>query len=297
MDFDMKTKGEHTFDNFEINYLEKKSCGIKTPKVSIIMGIYNCEKTLSAAIESIVSQTYANWELIMCDDGSKDNTYEVAKRYRAKYPEKIILLRNETNMKLAFTLNCCLEVASGEYIARMDADDMSLPQRIEKEVKFLECNSKIACVGTGCVIFDDKGDNGIRMCKENPTKMAFVHGTPFAHPTIMMRKEVYDKLGGYTSSEDTLRAEDLDLWFRFFSHGYQGYVIQEPLYRYRESLSDFKRRSFQAAVGTTKVYLHGYKLLEYPFYVYPYAFKPIIAALVPKRLMYLYHLKKDNKVK
>lgn len=267
------------------------------PKVSVIMGIYNCEKTLPEAIESVIGQTYTNWELIMCDDGSKDNTYAVAEKYRDRYPDKIILLKNEINKRLAATLNRCLTMATGDYIARMDADDTNLPQRFEKEVEFLETHLEITCVGTGCIIFDDKGDHSVRLGKEHPTKMILIHGTPFAHPTIMMRKEAYEALGGYTSSPDTMRAEDVDLWFRFFSKDYQGYVIQEPLYRYRESMQDFKRRSWKAAIGTTKVCLRGYKLLKYPPYVYPYAFKPIVAAMVPKRLMYLYHFKKDNRTK
>ena len=84
------------------------------PKVSVIMGIYNCERTLSEAINSILEQTYTNWELVMCDDGSTDGTYALAEQYREKYPEKIILLKNERNMKLSYTLNRCLEKASGE---------------------------------------------------------------------------------------------------------------------------------------------------------------------------------------
>lgn len=84
-------------------------------KVSIIMGIYNCADTLSQAIDSILNQTYTDWELIMCDDASTDNTYDVAKSYRDKYPEKIVLIKNEVNSKLSFTLNHCLKYASGEY--------------------------------------------------------------------------------------------------------------------------------------------------------------------------------------
>ncbi|MDK0922904.1 glycosyltransferase family 2 protein, partial [Clostridium perfringens] len=103
----------------------------KKIKVSIIMGIYNCEKTLSDCIDSLLNQTYTNWELIMCDDSSTDCTYKIAKRYAEKY-NNIILLRNETNKKLSATLNRCLEVAKGEYVARMDADDIALPTRLEK---------------------------------------------------------------------------------------------------------------------------------------------------------------------
>lgn len=102
------------------------------------MGIYNCAPTLSEAIDSIVNQTYDNWELIMCDDGSTDDTYRIAESYRQKYPDKVKLIRNRHNSGLNITLNHCLEYAKGEYIARMDGDDISLPQRFEKEFNFLE---------------------------------------------------------------------------------------------------------------------------------------------------------------
>lgn len=78
------------------------------PKVSVIMGIYNCESTLPQAVDSILAQTYPNWELVMCDDGSTDGTYAVAERYRIQYPEKIVLLKNEQNRKLSYSLNRCL---------------------------------------------------------------------------------------------------------------------------------------------------------------------------------------------
>ena len=107
-------------------------------KVSIIMGIYNCASTLSEAIDSILMQTFKDWELIMCDDGSIDNTYQIAKRYQKHVGRKIVLLKNDQNMGLNYTLNRCLAVASGEYIARMDGDDISLPTRLEKEVEFLK---------------------------------------------------------------------------------------------------------------------------------------------------------------
>ena len=107
-------------------------------KVSIIMGIYNCAATLPEAIDSILTQTFSDWQLILCDDGSKDNTYTVAKAYQERLPDQIILLQNVRNMGLNYTLNRCLQVTTGEYVARMDGDDISLPTRLEKEAAFLD---------------------------------------------------------------------------------------------------------------------------------------------------------------
>ena len=109
------------------------------PTVSVIMGIYNTESKLADSIESILQQTYSDWELIMCDDGSTDRTYEIAKKYSDKY-ENIYLLKNNKNMGLAYSLNKCLKYASGKYIARSDADDINLPNRFKVQVEFLEKN-------------------------------------------------------------------------------------------------------------------------------------------------------------
>ena len=108
------------------------------PSVSVIMGIYNCADTLNEAIDSILNQTFRDWELIMCDDGSQDNTYELAQQYVQRYPEQIVLLKNEKNMGLNHTLNRCLQAASGEYIARMDADDLCSRDRFETEINVLK---------------------------------------------------------------------------------------------------------------------------------------------------------------
>jgi len=265
------------------------------PKVSIIMGIYNCSRCLPQAIDSILEQTFTDWELVLCDDGSKDNTYEVAKRYAEKYKGKIVLLKNEKNIRLAATLNKCLSVAKGMYIARMDADDKCKPERLEKEVEYLDKHKDVDCVGCGMIIFDENGERGIRLNIEHPTKDFLIHTTPFAHPTIMMRKKTYDDLGGYAASEKSLRCDDTDLWFRFYAAGYKGYNLQEPLYYYHESVSDFKKRTLKSALETFGVCIKGYKMLDYPLWKYIYAFKPVLSALVPNWIMFHYHNLLDNR--
>ena len=132
-------------------------------KVSVLMGIYNCAPTLPQAVDSIIAQTYDNWQLIMCDDCSTDNTYDIAKDYAEKYPDKIVLIRNEENLKLSKTLNHCLEYADGEYIARMDGDDISMPERFEKQVAFLEENPKYIVCGCAMIPFDENGEYTVRI--------------------------------------------------------------------------------------------------------------------------------------
>ena len=263
-------------------------------KISIIMGIYNCESTIAEAINSIINQTYSNWELIMCDDGSSDRTYEIARKFYLKFPKKIKLLKNDNNMRLAATLNKCLKYASGDYIARMDADDISLPVRLEKQLKFLEDNEEFDCVGSNMIINNGKDNTVIRKMPEYPTRKTLLKTTPFAHPTIMARKSVYSSLGGYTVSTITARAEDLDFWFRFMKHGYRGYNIQENLYIYKEEITDLKKRTISAAFKTSKVFIKGYRLLQFPVYDYIFALRPIIVALLPNKIIINHHSKSHD---
>lgn len=259
------------------------------PLVSVIMALYNCEETLSSAIDSIISQTYDNWELIMCDDCSKDNSYNIAKAYADKY-KNIKLLKNNINQKLAYSLNRCLKISNGKYIARMDTDDISIDERLEKQVCFLENNPEIDVVGAAIIPFDENGDRDVRYRKEYPTVLDLKRDVTFFHPTIMMKKTVYDKLNGYKVLNRTIKGQDLDLWFRFFASGFKGANIQEPLLKYHESVLDYKKkRNIVFSWGMTKTCLVGFWNNNFPLYYYPWAFKHIVGALVPREIMYLYH--------
>ena len=103
-------------------------------KISVIMAAYNCEKTVGKAIDSILAQTYENWVMIICDDGSTDGTMDVLNRYAGEYPDKFVIIQNETNSKLPYSLNHCLQYVQTELVARMDGDDWSTPDRFEKQV-------------------------------------------------------------------------------------------------------------------------------------------------------------------
>lgn len=262
-------------------------------KISVIMGIYNCEETLSEAVDSILAQTYTNWELIMCDDGSVDNTFELAKSYKDKYPDKIILIRNTKNLGLNQTLNNCLKLATGDYIARMDGDDISAPNRFEEEVLFLDSNPEYSIVSTPMIYFDENGEWGQGTAIEKPTKFDFVAGTPFCHSPCMVRTEAYKAVNGYSTDKRTLRAEDYDLWFRLYALGYKGYNIQTPLYKMRDDAKAYSRRKFKYAKNEAYVRLTGYKSLDLPAKYYLYALRPIIVGLLPKQVyMFLHHRRK-----
>lgn len=267
---------------------------MKEKKVSIIMGIYNCEKTIEKAINSIINQDYLNWELIMCDDASRDNTYSIAQKYSEMYPKKIILLKNEKNLKLAATLNKCLSKATGEYIARMDSDDLVISDRFSKQVKFLEENLDYSVVGGAAILYDENGEKGVRTPKEIPQKEDLIFNVPHMHPTIMMRKEIYNILEGYRVCEFTERGQDEDMWFRFYSKGFKGYNLQVPVIKYHEGLADYKKRSIKQAKFAVKRKYYGYKLLGVSKGKFIYILKPLIAAMIPDKFMYLYHKRKGQ---
>lgn len=258
------------------------------------MGVYNCEETLKESIESIINQTYGNWELIICDDYSRDNTYEIAKEYQKQYFDKIKVIKNEKNLKLAATLNHCLKYVTGEYIARMDGDDISLPTRLEKQVEFLNKHEEYQVVGGAIIPFDENGEKGIRKCVAIPDKYHLIKNSPFAHPTIMMRKGAYAKLQGYRVSKEITRCEDIDLWFRFYAEGFKGYNLQIPVLKYRESIKDYGKRKIRYSFDTVSVCYRGYRLLNYPKKYYIFLLKPIICSSIPKRLMKTYHNLRDK---
>ncbi|MGL5057185.1 MAG: glycosyltransferase family 2 protein [Fusobacteriaceae bacterium] len=261
-------------------------------KVSIIMGIYNCCSTLEEAINSIISQTYENWELIMCDDASIDDTYKIAQKYQNMYPEKIKLLKNDKNLTLGPTLNRCLEIAEGYYIARQDGDDYSHIYRLEKQVNFLENNNSYDLVSTNMYSYNDSQILGER---KNliliPQKYDLVKNVPFHHATILMKKKVFDELKGYSLKKTRKRLEDIDLWFRFFEKEYKGYNLQESLYYVREDGNQYKRRTFGNYLNATITCLDGVKNLNLPKIYYIYSFSIVLKYFIPTFIKRKYHEK------
>ena len=258
------------------------------------MGIYNVEATLDEALESILAQTYTDWQMIMCDDASQDNTYKIAQKYAEKYPEKFILLKNSENMGLNKTLNNCLEYAQGEYIARMDGDDISLPERFEKEIKFLEENPHISIVSTDMFFFDETGIWGRTHKLESPTPASFLRKPPFCHAPCMVRKEAYDAVEGYSVSKKLLRVEDFHLWVKMYEKGYKGINICEPLYMMRDDRNAQNRRKLKYRFNAAYVKGYAVKHLNLPVYNYIFCIVPILKGLLPSGIYKFFH-RKTNK--
>ena len=247
-------------------------------------------QTLPASLDSILNQTFSDFELIVIDDGSSDNTYQVAKEYSDKH-ENIILIKNEKNMGLNYTLNRCLEVADTEFVARMDGDDISLPERFEKEIMFLDEHPEYAVVSGPMIYFDENGDYRTGCGCGEIRKEHFIPGSPICHAPCMARTDVFKAVGGYSISDKLLRVEDYHLWFKIFSAGYKLYMLKEPIYKMRDDRSASARRTWKNRRNEAYVKHIGFKMIGLPLYYQIYTLRPILIYLLPSFIYNYFHRK------
>lgn len=245
-------------------------------QISVIMAAYNCEKTVGKAIDSILAQTYENWVMIICDDGSTDGTMAVLNRYAEQYPDKFVIIRNEKNSYLPFSLNHCLKYVRTDLVARMDADDWSTPDRFEKQVAFLKAHPEYDLVSTGVTVHDGEKPIASIIKIPEPNRETILKQNPFSHATILTYKRVYDALGGYSLDPTALRVEDRELWFRFLAAGFRGYNMPDELYVMVEDVGAVKRRTLQSRINGAKTASRGLKLLGYRGFI---CYKPYVNVL------------------
>ncbi len=197
------------------------------PLVSVIMPVYNAENYLREAIESILNQTYTNFEFIIIDDNSTDNSLKIIQSYN---DPRIKLLQNNTNLGVTKTLNIGLKNARGKYIARMDADDISLPTRLEKQVDFLLKNQDYCLIGSYYQLIEDKYIVKLPVSDESIRANMIFHN-PFCHPSVMFDNELL-RIENIFYNEQLKFAQDEDLWYRLSKFG-KLYNLPEVLLYYR----------------------------------------------------------------
>ncbi|MDD5936879.1 MAG: glycosyltransferase [Clostridiales bacterium] len=263
------------------------------PKLSVIMGVHNTEDKviLDKAILSILNQTYSDFEFIICDDGSTDATCQYIKEYEKK-DKRIVVISNPVNVGLAKTLNNCIDIARGQYIARMDADDISKINRFEEQIGFLECHSEYAFVGCCAELINENGIWGKRTHPEQPGVKAFLWGSPFIHPSIVFRKEVLVQMGGYRVSKETRRLEDLDLFMRLYKAGYRGYNLPSTFFQFREDDRSYARKKYRYRIDEAKIRFRFYREMKMLRVGIFFAMKPLVVGLIPVRLIKL--LRQEN---
>jgi len=212
------------------------------PRISIVMPVYNAEKFLEQAITSILTQTLSNFEFIIIDDASTDSSSKIILKIR-EYDPRILILRNEHNMGTSVSLNKGIARARGEYIARMDADDISFPERLEMQTEFLDKHRDIGVLGTAAQIIDEDKKRGVvyhMPCEHHLIAWEMLFRCPFIHPSIMMRRSLVEQAGGY--NEKISAAQDFDLWERLrfstrFANLEEVYIL---LRKHRNSISNLQ---------------------------------------------------------
>ncbi len=202
------------------------------PLISVIMPAYNAEPYISAAIESVLAQTFKRFELIIIDDSSTDKTLTIIKSF-AKKDKRIRVLANKADRNIGRVLNKGIDFARSNIIARMDADDVSLPHRFKEQFALLNSSKKMAVVGLNIEIIDLAGKHiAWRSYPSDSKEMkkCLLRYSPFAHPGVMFKKDMFEKVGKYNTAYSP--TEDLDLWFRLGKR-YSFGSIPKTLLQYR----------------------------------------------------------------
>ena len=202
------------------------------PIVSVVMAVYDGESHLKEAVESVLGQSFQDFELIIIDDGSTDSTPDILRAYEEADERVRVYAQERKGLIDSLNLGCGL--ATGRYIARMDADDIAFPDRLQRQLDFLEDRPEVVLLGGAYVLIDEQGVPGVTLYKPQQQQQivrAFSrYANPFLHPAIVMRTEVFRELEGYRGA--FLHAEDYDLWLRV-SERYETANLPDPVLSYR----------------------------------------------------------------
>lgn len=222
------------------------------PRISVILPVYNCEKYINETIQSVIDQTFQDFELLIIDDCSTDSTVAIIKSFN---DHRIQLIRKEKNTGYTNSLNYAVSIAKGEYVARMDGDDICLPKRFEKQVAFLDQNPNVILCGTSIqIIGKNKISHYPSLHDEIMVKLCF--GNSFFHPSVMGRVNIF-KENPYDINFEP--AEDYDLWTRLVFKGQLANLNEILLmYRVHDQQVSVVKNKLQTTVG----YASQFRMLE-----------------------------------
>lgn len=201
---------------------------MNSPLISVVLPVYNAEQYVKDTIKSILIQSYQNFELIIINDGSTDNSEEYIVQFK---DTRIKYIKNEKNLKLIQTLNLGLSVAKGKYIARIDADDIALPNRFEKQIDFLENNLEYGIVGSFAETFGSKKEKLTFVQEDLEIRFALLTHNPFVHSSVMIRNQILIK-NKLSFDLNQLHVEDYDLWIKILKYS-KGKILPNILIKYR----------------------------------------------------------------
>jgi len=224
----------------------------KTPLISVVIPVYNGNGFLPAALESILGQTYRNFEVIAIDDGSTDNSYEILKNY-AERDSRLRVFRNSKNLNIANTLNRGIKLARGQYIARMDADDIALPKRLSRQIKFMKSHPEVVILGGQVKTIDINGKTiGRKLFPKTDGQIrgALFTTNPIQHPTAIINRALLPK--NFAWYDPALPpAEDYDLFFRLGQFGLY-HNLDRFVLKYRQYLGSATFKNPVKTFGVTR---------------------------------------------
>jgi len=254
------------------------------PKVSVIIPTYNAKETIERTVDSVLQQTEQDFEIILVDDVSKDNTYAILKSIAAQ-DRRIFAFKNERNSKSAYTRNVAISKAQGKFIMQLDDDDYCDPTRMQQQIDFLESHPKIDFVGSNVAVFNAEGVYGRLTKPENPTVKDLLKTSQFFNPSMMFRREALEMVSGYRVSWETARGQDYDMYLRMYAVGLQGYNIQKNLTYYYQDNNYIKKIRWRNRLGEMYYRYRNFKKLGALPKALPYVVKPLIAIFIPKKLL------------
>ena len=260
------------------------------PEISVIMGVYNqySREELMTAVRSVLDQTFSDFEFIIYNDGSDREPTRHLKDLEQLDP-RIRVIHNAENWGLAFSLNRCIREARGKYIARMDADDISLPTRLAEEYEFLETHPAYDWVGCNARVFEGDETWGILIMAEEPNQYNFLPFSPYIHPSVMYRNEIFLQGNRYEETHTTRRCEDYEFFMWLYRNGFRGYNLQRILLLYRQRRDVYKRRKAIDRIREAQVRAKHFPHMDLPVRkVVAYTMRPLIAMLIPYPLIAAY---------
>lgn len=252
--------------------------------ISVLMGVYYRRADtalLERSVGSILGQSVEDFELLICDDGSSDQVRALLERL-AREDGRIRLVRRGDLFSLPAKLNACLAQARGEWVARMDDDDWSAPERFARQLAFLEEHPEIAFVGSNVTLRRDGQPAGRRVLPAYPDVRDFYFVQPYIHPVLMFRREALEKVGGYSEDKWALLCEDYDLLLRLYAAGLRGANLQEDLLEYTIPLTAKGSRRFSHRLNEAVTRWRRFGQLGHLPRALPWVVKPLAVGLVPE---------------
>lgn len=253
-----------------------------SPVISILMGVYFPESDISSlmrSVHSILKQTFSDFELLICDDGSSED----AKRYIEQIAwedERVRIIRKDNLISLSAKLNACLAQAKGKYIARMDDDDYSHPERFTKQLEYLKKHSEVSFVGSNVNLYCRGKLVGKKEFPPFPLVSDFYFTQPYIHPVLMFRRKPLISVNGYSEDKRCELCEDYDLLLRLYALGYMGANIQEILFDYTIADTAKGNRRMIHRWNETVTRYRCFKKLGILCKAFPFVIKPLVVGML-----------------